>query len=112
VLLIQLNSAVANSKQEDKNRAQGGQTGRQQPGQEQYNRSSQQSANASGYASGGYPGQSDSQAAADGGADPYAAYGGYQNYVNMWYAALGQQQQQQGGMGQPPGQPGAGPAPP
>lgn len=32
-------------------------------------------------------------------ADPYAAYGGYQNYMAMWYAALANQQ---GGM--PPGQ--------
>ncbi|KAL8928858.1 MAG: hypothetical protein Q9208_001636 [Pyrenodesmia sp. 3 TL-2023] len=32
--------------------------------------------------------------------DPYAAYGGYQNYVALWYQSLqaqGQQQQQQGG---------------
>lgn len=28
-----------------------------------------------------------------GGEDPYAAYGGYQNYAAMWYAALAQQQQ-------------------
>ncbi|ETN37800.1 uncharacterized protein HMPREF1541_07423 [Cyphellophora europaea CBS 101466] len=33
-----------------------------------------------------------------GGADPYAAYGGYQNYAAMWYAALAAQQQG----GQPP----------
>jgi far upstream element-binding protein len=41
-----------------------------------------------------------------GGEDPYAAYGGYSNYVAMWYAALAQQQQQQqGGPSQanPPG---------
>lgn len=30
-----------------------------------------------------------------GDADPYAAYGGYNNYVAMWYAAMAQQQQQQ-----------------
>lgn len=30
-------------------------------------------------------------------ADPYAQYGGYQNYVAMWYAAMQQQQQQQQG---------------
>lgn len=34
-------------------------------------------------------------------ADPYAAYGGYQNYVALWYAALAQQGQA-GGQGQPP----------
>jgi far upstream element-binding protein len=32
-----------------------------------------------------------------GGADPYAAYGGYQNYIQMWYAAMAAQQG-----GQPP----------
>ncbi|KZF19817.1 hypothetical protein L228DRAFT_270597 [Xylona heveae TC161] len=43
------------------------------------------------------------------GSDPYAPYGGYQNYVAMWYAAMAQQQQmQQQGQGQgeqpkPPG---------
>ena len=36
------------------------------------------------------------------GGDPYAAYGGYQNYVALWYAAM---QQQQGGQpGGPPGE--------
>lgn len=41
-------------------------------------------------------------------ADPYAAYGGYQNYVAMWYAAMAQQQQQGGpGPGEQPGPPGA-----
>lgn len=34
-------------------------------------------------------------------ADPYAVYGGYQNYLAMWYASIAQQQQQ-GGQG-PPG---------
>ncbi|KAK7525284.1 uncharacterized protein IWZ02DRAFT_489617 [Phyllosticta citriasiana] len=43
-------------------------------------------------------GQGDGAAAA--GADPYAMYGGYQNYMAMWYAAIAQQQQQ----GQTPGQ--------
>ncbi|WEW60809.1 hypothetical protein PRK78_006297 [Emydomyces testavorans] len=28
-------------------------------------------------------------------ADPYAMYGGYENYIAMWYAAMAQQQQQQ-----------------
>lgn len=35
------------------------------------------------------------------GADPYAMYGGYQNYISMWYAAIAQQQQTPG---QTPGQ--------
>jgi far upstream element-binding protein len=30
------------------------------------------------------------------GTDPYAAWGGYQNYVAMWYAAMANQQQQTG----------------
>ncbi|KAJ4368786.1 hypothetical protein N0V83_005868 [Neocucurbitaria cava] len=34
-------------------------------------------------------------------ADPYAVYGGYQNYLAMWYASIAQQNQQ-GGQG-PPG---------
>ncbi|KAI8935014.1 hypothetical protein NX059_008679 [Plenodomus lindquistii] len=38
-------------------------------------------------------------APAGGAADPYAVYGGYQNYLAMWYASIAQQQQGQG----PPG---------
>ncbi|KAI9681323.1 MAG: hypothetical protein M1817_002606 [Caeruleum heppii] len=52
------------------------------------------------------PGPQGADAAA--GADPYAAYGGYQNYVAMWYAAMAQQQQAQGGAGAGPS-PGPGP---
>lgn len=40
-------------------------------------------------------------------ADPYAPYGGYQNYVALWYSSLQtqgqQQQQQQAGEQRPPG---------
>jgi far upstream element-binding protein len=36
-----------------------------------------------------------------GAVDPYAIYGGYQNYLAMWYSSIAQQQQQ-GGQG-PPG---------
>jgi far upstream element-binding protein len=43
-------------------------------------------------------------APAAGAADPYAIYGGYQNYLAMWYASFAQQQQQGGA---PPGPPGA-----
>ncbi|KAJ9665165.1 hypothetical protein H2201_004826 [Coniosporium apollinis] len=43
-----------------------------------------------------------------GGQDPYAAYGGYQNYMNMYYQYY--QQQQPGGVQSPP--PGASSAPP
>ncbi|KAI9820710.1 MAG: hypothetical protein M1827_005080 [Pycnora praestabilis] len=38
--------------------------------------------------------------------DPYAAYGGYQNYLVMWYAAVAQQQQQGQGQGEQPRPPG------
>ncbi|EEQ84919.2 uncharacterized protein BDCG_08188 [Blastomyces dermatitidis ER-3] len=46
-----------------------------------------------------------------GGEDPYAQWGGYQNYVAWWYAAMQQQAQQQGtqappGQSEPPGPPG------
>lgn len=50
---------------------------------------------------GGYPAAPPAQqggAPPAGGPDPYAAYGGYQNYAAMWYAALAAQQQG----GQPP----------
>ncbi|KAI0010629.1 hypothetical protein F4779DRAFT_288645 [Xylariaceae sp. FL0662B] len=57
--------------------------------------------------SGNQPSAADSQppAAANGAADPYAMYGGYQAYLALWYQALAQQQQQagQGEMPQPPG---------
>ncbi|TVY80995.1 Far upstream element-binding protein [Lachnellula suecica] len=44
---------------------------------------------------------------AAGAADPYAAYGGYENYVALWYQATAMAQQQQGGQqgdsSKPPG---------
>ncbi|KAF2190837.1 hypothetical protein K469DRAFT_558950 [Zopfia rhizophila CBS 207.26] len=48
------------------------------------------------------------QGEAAGATDPYAIYGGYQNYLAMWYSSFAQQQQQQQGAGQgeqqrPPG---------
>jgi far upstream element-binding protein len=46
----------------------------------------------------GPPGQGGGPAPQAGAEDPYAAYGGYQNYAAMWYAALAAQQQG----GQPP----------
>ncbi|KAK0614366.1 hypothetical protein B0T14DRAFT_499651 [Immersiella caudata] len=43
-------------------------------------------------------------AAAGGGADPYAIYGGYENYVALWWQSqMNQQAQGQGGPGQAPG---------
>lgn len=47
------------------------------------------------------------QAASANGADPYAQYGGYQNYVALWYQSL-MYQQQQGGQGAPAGAPAPG----
>ncbi|KAK2037779.1 KH domain-containing protein [Colletotrichum somersetense] len=44
------------------------------------------------------------------GTDPYAQYGGYQNYLALWYQSLVYQQQQGGAAGQP-GQPGSQPPP-
>ncbi|EFW21516.1 hypothetical protein D8B26_001699 [Coccidioides posadasii str. Silveira] len=41
------------------------------------------------------PSQASAPAAGGDSADPYAMYGGYENYVAMWYAAMAQQQQQQ-----------------
>jgi far upstream element-binding protein len=38
------------------------------------------------------------QVLSQGDPDPYAAYGGYQNYIALWYASMAQQGQQ------PPGQ--------
>ncbi|KAK8929962.1 hypothetical protein H634G_01462 [Metarhizium anisopliae BRIP 53293] len=40
--------------------------------------------------------------------DPYAQYGGYQNYVALWYQSLMYQQQQQNGDGSPAGAPAPG----
>ncbi|KAH9220785.1 hypothetical protein DL95DRAFT_456054 [Leptodontidium sp. 2 PMI_412] len=40
---------------------------------------------------------------APGGEDPYAAYGGYQNYVALWYQAIANQQAQGGDPSKPPG---------
>ncbi len=48
--------------------------------------------------------QPQGQAQAGGDVDPYAAYGGYQNYVALWYSSLAQQgQQPMQGQG-PPGE--------
>ena len=46
-------------------------------------------------ATGGGAPAGDASTGASGETDPYAAYGGYNNYVAMWYAAMAQQQQQQ-----------------
>ncbi|KAK7403455.1 hypothetical protein QQX98_010776 [Neonectria punicea] len=48
------------------------------------------------------------QAAAADGQDPYAQYGGYQNYVALWYQSLVYQQQQSGQDAPPAGAPAPG----
>lgn len=86
-----------NNKQKEKNG--GGYNNRRGGGRDQgnnYNDSYSQQPQAS------YDqGQAQGQANPPGAADPYAAYGGYQQYLAMWYQAYGQQQQQAGGS--PPG---------
>jgi len=47
------------------------------------------------------PPQAGAPAAQPGAEDPYAQYGGYQNYVMLWMAAASQM----GGQGQAPGGP-------
>lgn len=110
---------TADPKQEEKNRSGGGGGGRP-PQREQYNQYSQpeqQYQPQGGPPAGGgygqpqpqsqYP-QQQQQAGPQGGAplpgqeDPYSAYGGYQAYAAMWYAAMQQQQQGQPGPGPPP----------
>ena len=50
------------------------------------------------------PGAAQAPAQGDAAAvDPYAAYGGYQNYLNLWYSSIGYQAQQQPGQQGPPG---------
>lgn len=49
------------------------------------------------------PPQAAAPAAGGAAADPYAVYGGYQNYLAMWYASIAQQQQGGQGAQGPPG---------
>ena len=95
------------SLQEEKNRPGGGGGGRRD---DQYNdRYSQPQQAPYGQQGGGYNQQPQVQPMnrpmPQGGAenDPYAPYGGYQNYVALWYSAMAQQGQQPPGQG-PPGQ--------
>ena len=76
--------------QEARSRAQGRDS--QDPYQSSYPPQQQQQ---SAYPAAGMPPAQ--QPAQAGGPDPYAAYGGYQNYIQMWYAAMAAQQG-----GQPP----------
>ncbi|RKU41053.1 hypothetical protein DL546_000373 [Coniochaeta pulveracea] len=59
-----------------------------------------------GGAPGGHPG-AQPPAGGDPSADPYAAYGGYQAYLAMWYQAIAAQSGQPGQGGPPQGPPGA-----
>ncbi|KAK5072355.1 hypothetical protein LTR70_010468 [Exophiala xenobiotica] len=69
----------------------------QPPESDNYDRYAAQSSTA--YPAAAAP-QPQPAAPAAGGADPYAPYGGYENYARMWYAAVAAQQQQPGGQGQ------------
>ena len=86
---------IANSAQRDKNNSRRRDNGTQDNYSQQQTPSYGQNAPAA---------QPPAAAAPNAGgqaADPYAVYGGYQNYLAMWYASIAQQQQQ-GGQG-PPG---------
>ncbi|KAL8739636.1 MAG: hypothetical protein Q9190_007581 [Brigantiaea leucoxantha] len=91
---------------EEKNRPGGGQRDQRDQRDDRYNgRNDQYTQNQQPYGQ-----QQNVQAQAQPGgdaADPYAAYGGYQNYVALWYSSLQaqgqQQQQQQPGDQRPPG---------
>ena len=94
--------SYANSFKEEKNRGGGGPrrdeqfndqySHSQQPyGQQNHNQNLDQQ-------------QPQGQAQAGGDVDPYAAYGGYQNYVALWYANLAQQGQQSVQGQGPPGE--------
>jgi far upstream element-binding protein len=95
---------VANDLQEQRNRSQG-REGREEDRYDSRYPTQQPQGQAPAYPHNGAI--QDQQRQVSGGEDPYAAYGGYNNYVAMWYAAMAQQQQQQqqGGPGQtnPPG---------
>lgn len=84
---------------QQKNAAAGGGTGRPRAAQNDYSDRS--------YSQQQYPqpqGQSQPQTAPPvGQEDPYAAYGGYQAYVALWYQAMAQQAGQPQGDSKPPG---------
>ncbi|KAI9875817.1 MAG: hypothetical protein M1830_007950 [Pleopsidium flavum] len=83
---------------EEKNRPGGGGR-RDDPYNDRYSHSQQPYGNQQMGGPGPQP-QATAPAGGDG-ADIYAPYGGYQNYVAMWYAAMAQQQQQGQGQGEP-----------
>lgn len=96
--LVLFSRTSANCAQRDKNNSRRRDNGNQD------NYSQQQTAAFSPYGQNAPAAQPPAAAAPNTGgqaADPYAVYGGYQNYLAMWYASIAQQQQQ-GGQG-PPG---------
>ena len=86
---------IANSAQRDKNNSRRRDNGNQD------NYSHQQTPSYGQNAPAAQPPAAAAPNAGGQAADPYAVYGGYQNYLAMWYASIAQQQQQ-GGQG-PPG---------
>jgi hypothetical protein len=96
---------VTNTLQREKNNSRRRDNGNANGGYDN-NYSQQPQASSNSYGMGGAPAAQPAAPAANpaGGAaaDPYAVYGGYQNYLAMWYASIAQQQPQ----GQPP-QPGS-----
>ncbi|KAA6414605.1 MAG: hypothetical protein FRX48_01355 [Lasallia pustulata] len=88
---------------EQKNRPGGGRRGGDDPYSDRYSQAQQPY----GQQAGGVGPQPQATPQPGGEVDPYAAYGGYNNYVAMWYAAMAQPNQQPGqgppGEQRPPG---------
>ena len=84
---------------EQKNRPGAGRRGGDDPYSDRYSQAQQPY----GQQAGGVGPQPQATPQPVGEVDPYAAYGGYNNYVAMWYAAMAQPNQQQPGQG-PPGE--------
>ncbi|PNS20989.1 Far upstream element-binding protein 1 [Sphaceloma murrayae] len=80
--------------QRDREGGRGGRNNRDDGGYQQQQQPSYGQAAPQGYALPGMPQAAAPAPAADPSADPYAAYGGYQNYMNLWYQAVAAQQQQ------------------
>ena len=95
-----LQETTNNSAQKEKNNSRRGGQG----GQDNYSQPQAQPSYGQAAPQGQPPAAPAAGAPAGGAADPYAIYGGYQNYLAMWYASFAQQQQQGGA---PPGPPGA-----
>ena len=92
----------ANVKQKEKNNSRRRDHGGQDNNYSQQQQQQQQPSYGQSAPAGQPPAPAPAAGGAAGAADPYAIYGGYQNYLAMWYASFAQQQQQGGGQG-PPG---------